>query len=310
MNEKNIEKFYDCIDQSAMLLYKHNKMPYLSGIVKTCENIMANEAVGEDKELNDKLNQLIQSIGDIEFNKEEIRKAFQYAVLKGMKHQNISNQMMTPESIGMLMGYLIQKLYDVPSFRIYDPLVGTGNLITSIANQLSQDVELIGVDHFGVSYELSQALFGLLGYGEHVFFQDTKTSKNIFADVIVSDFSAVPQAEIYDIINHQTMNIKPNGYFILMVDNAFFDALNIKTFVEEVNKQWYLFGMMVLPKEIFKVQEKTILILQDKGDHFIQPDSFMMVEIPEFKDVKALNYVITQLNQWFHKTKFYRYHQK
>ena len=310
MNETNIETFYDCLDQSAMLLYEHEKMPYLSGIVRTCENIIANEAMTDDKALNQLLNDQIKSISDIKFQKEEIRKAFQYAVLKGLKHQKISNQMMTPESIGMLMSYLIQKLYNTSHYRIYDPLIGTGNLITSIANQLQKDVELIGVDNFGISYELSQALFGLLGYGNQIFFQDTKTSSNINADLIVSDFSAIQQSEIYEIINHQSVNIKPNGYFIFMGDNIFFEALNVKEFVKEINKQWYMFGMMVLPKEIFKTQEKTIIILQDKGDQFVQPDSFMMVEIPGFKDANALNNVIGQLNQWFKKTKFYQYKNK
>jgi site-specific DNA-methyltransferase (adenine-specific) len=307
MNEKNIETFYDVLDESATRMYEELKTPYLEGIVRTCENIIAHDVLVEDETLRKELYTLIQSISDIEFQKEEIRKAFQYAVLKGLKQQKISNQMMTPESIGMLMSYLIQKLYDVDDFRIYDPLIGTGNLITSIANQIERDVELIGVDNFGMSYELSQALFGLLGYGNQIFYQDTKTSKNIYADVIVSDFSAIQQSEIYEIINYQTQNIKPNGYFIFMVDNIFFEALNVKEFVKDINKQWYLFGMMVLPKEIFKTQEKTIMILQDKGDRFIQPDSFMMVEIPGFKDAHALNDVIGQLNQWFKKTKFYRY---
>lgn len=307
IKEENIEKFFDVLDESAMLLYETLKTPYLTGIVRTCENILANESHTDDEVLNEKLNDILLSISDTEFQKEEIRKAFQYAVLKGMKHQKISNQMMTPETIGMLMSYLIKKLYDVDSLRIYDPLVGTGNLIVSIANQLEEDVELIGVDNFGVNYELSQALFGLLGYGNQIFFQDTKTSKHIQADVIVSDFSAIEQSEIYAIINHQTLNIKTNGYFIFMVDNVFFETLNMQEFVKEVNKQWYLFGMMVLPKTIFKTQEKTIIILQDKGPDFVQPNSFMMVEIPGFEDSHALNNVIGQLNQWFNKTKYYKY---
>lgn len=310
INEVNIETLYDVLDESATLLYERLKMPYLKGIVRTCENIIANSANTDNQEINDLLNQKIEKISHIEFQKEEIRKAFQYAVLKGLKHQKISNQMMTPESIGMLMGYLIQKLYDVNQLRIYDPLIGTGNLITSIANQIDYDVELIGVDNFGDSYELSQALFGMLGYGNQIFYQDTRTSSNIDADVIISDISAVQQSEIYDIINHQTKNIKDNGYFIFMVDNLFFEALNVKEFIKEINKRWYLFGMMILPEEVFKTQEKTILILQDKGKEFIQPDSFMMVEIPGFKDQNALANVIGQLNQWFNKTKFYKYNNK
>jgi len=307
MKEEHIEKFFDVLDESALIYYEHLNRSYIKGLIRTCENIIAQSVETDNGDLNKQLMEKIESINGIEFQKEEIRKAFQYAVLKGLKHEKISNQMMTPETIGMLMSYLIHKLYQVDQIRIYDPLIGTGNLITTIANQIEKDVDLIGVDNFGVSYELSQALFGLLGYGNQIFFQDTKTSKHIGADVIVSDFSAVQQSEIYDIINHQSLNINPNGYFIFMVDNLFFEALNVKEFVKEINKQWYLFGMMILPKDIFKTQEKTIIILQDKGDRFIQPDSFMMAEIPGFKDANALNQVIGKLNQWFKKTRYYQY---
>ncbi|MDA3931982.1 MAG: N-6 DNA methylase [Tenericutes bacterium] len=307
IKETNIETLYDVLDESAILMYEKFKMPYLKGLVRTSENIIANSVDTEDEEVNDILKEKILSISSINFQKEEIRKAFQYAILKGLKHENISNQMMTPESIGMLMSYLIQKLYDLKHITIYDPLIGTGNLLASIANQIDIDVELFGVENFGMSYELSQALFGMLGYGNNIFFQDTLTSKNINADMIVSDFSAVQQSEVYKIINHQLNNIKPDGYFIFMVDNMFFEALNIKEFIKEINKNWYMFGMMVLPKEIFKTQEKTIIILQNKDEKFVQPDSFMMVEIPGFKDSYALNNVIGQLNEWFKKTKFYQY---
>ncbi|MFO7969031.1 MAG: hypothetical protein R6U15_02825 [Candidatus Izemoplasmatales bacterium] len=306
VNQENIEKLYDVIDQSAVILYDKYKISYLKGIVKTCENIHANSADFSDEEINEELVELLNSIKDIDFKKEEVRKAIQYAILKGLKHEKISNQMITPESIGVLMSYFIQKLYDKKTYRIYDPLLGTGNLLATIANQIDKDVELIGVDNFGVSYELAKSLFGMLGYGDKVYFQDTLTSNNINADVIISDFSAVQQDQIYKIIDHQLNNIKSDSYFIFMVDNTFFKALNVKEFIEEISENWYLFGMIVLPNEVFKNQEKSMVILQNKGENFIKPDSFLMAEIPSFTDKDGLNKVIVQLNNWFNKTQYYK----
>ncbi|MCF7924890.1 MAG: hypothetical protein K9L64_07300 [Candidatus Izimaplasma sp.] len=306
INQENIEKLYDVIDASAILLYDRYKISYLKGIVKTCENIHANSATFPDEEVNIKLKELLNSINDISFQKEEIRKAIQYAILKGLKHQKISNQMITPESIGVLMSYFIQKLYNKQTYRIYDPLVGTGNLITTVANQIDRDIELIGVDNFGISYELAQSLFGMLNYGDKVFFQNTLTSNNINADVIVSDFSAIPQGDVYKIIEHQLHNLKLDSYFIFMVDNTFFEELNVKEFIKEINTNWYMFGMVVLPNEVFKNQEKSMIILQKKGDNFIQPESFLMAEIPSFNDKDGLNRVIIQLNNWFKKTQYYK----
>ncbi|MFW5794059.1 MAG: class I SAM-dependent methyltransferase [Bacillota bacterium] len=306
INQENIEKLYDVIDESAIILFDKYKIPYLKGIVKTCENIYANSADFSDKEINEELETLLNSIKDITFQKEEIRKAIQYAILKGLKHEKISNQMITPESIGVLMSYFIEKLYDKKSYRIYDPLLGTGNLITTVANQIEKDVELIGVDNFGISYELAQSLFSMLGYGDKVFFQDTLTSKNINADVIISDFSAVQQDQVYKIIDYQLNNLKPDGYFIFMVDNTFFKELNVKEFIKVISENWYLFGMVVLPNEVFKNQEKSMVILQNRGINFIQPDSFLMAEIPSFTDKEGLNKVIRQLNNWFNKTQYYK----
>lgn len=306
VNQENIEKLYDVIDQSAVILYDKYKISYLKGIVKTCENIHANSVDFSDEEINEELVELLNSIKDIDFKKEEVRKAIQYAILKGLKHEKISNQMITPESIGVLMSYFIQKLYDKKTYRIYDPLLGTGNLLVTIANQIDKDVELIGVDNFGVSYELAKSLFGMLGYGDKVYFQDTLTSNNINADVIISDFSAVQQDQIYKIIDHQLNNIKSDSYFIFMVDNTFFKALNVKEFIEEISENWYLFGMIVLPNEVFKNQEKSMVILQNKGENFIKPDSFLMAEIPSFTDKDGLNKVIVQLNNWFNKTQYYK----
>ena len=306
INQDNIEKLYDVIDESAIILYDKYKTPYLKGIVKTCENIYANSVSVSDEKINGELEELLKSIKDITFQKEEIRKAIQYAILKGLKHEKISNQMITPESIGVMMSYFIQKLYDKKSFRIYDPLLGTGNLITTVANQIDKDIELIGVENFGISYELAHSLFDMLGYGDKVYFQDTLTSKNINADVVISDFSAVQQDQVYKIIDYQLNNLLADGYFIFMVDNTFFKALNVKEFIKEISENWYLFGMVVLPNEVFKNQEKSMVILQNKGHNFIKPDSFLMAEIPSFNDKEGLNKVIIQLNNWFNKTQYYK----
>jgi site-specific DNA-methyltransferase (adenine-specific) len=100
IDQKRIEILFDCFDESATLLYTKYKLPYLEGLVKTCENIIANSVEEEYQEIAFELQTFLDKVSDIEFNKEEIRKAFQYACLKGFKHANISNQMITPESVG------------------------------------------------------------------------------------------------------------------------------------------------------------------------------------------------------------------
>jgi site-specific DNA-methyltransferase (adenine-specific) len=306
VNQGNVEKLFDCLDQSAILYYEKIKLPYLDGLVKTCENIVSNSVVEEDKELKDGLLDRIDTIKDIDFDKEEIRKAFQYACLRGLKHQNISNQMITPESIGIFFSYLVNKLYDTKKKIILDPLIGSGNLITSLANNIDSDVELLGVEMEHTYYKLSQALFGLLEYQENVFFQDVMTFSNVVADLLVTDFSGLDQDGIYRIIIHMHELLKSNGFFISVIDNSFFYAESLKDFIAEVKDKWHFFGMIVLPDAIFKNNKKSIFILQKIGEDFIKPEKFLVADIPDFNNQAEMIKVINQLNDWFERIEFYR----
>ncbi|MGD9761775.1 MAG: class I SAM-dependent methyltransferase [Candidatus Izemoplasmatales bacterium] len=304
--EANVEKLFDVLDESATLYYEKLKIPYLDGLVKACENIIANSVETKSSELNNDLQEKINRIKDIEFNREEIRKAFQYACLKGLKHQNISNQMITPESVSIFISYLVEKLYDLKDFIIFDPLVGSGNLITGLANNLSGgEITLIGVDREMMYYKLSQALFGMLEYGEAIFYQDVLTFNNILADLIVTDFSGVNQQDIYKIIKHVNSLLRDDAFFISVIDNEFFDDHLIKDFIYEVKDIWHFFGMIVLPMTIFKNNHKSIFILQKIGKNFIRPEKFLVADLPDFNNEMEMTKVINQINDWFEKIEFY-----
>lgn len=306
VREDIVEKLFDVLDQSASLYYELLKVPYLDGLVKTCENILANSVETELDELNIKLTELIKNLEGIDFDKEEIRKAFQYSCLRGLKHQGISNQMITPESIGIFFSYLVNKLYEVNSLSILDPLVGSGNLLAGLANNLDQDTVIFGIDNNYDYYKLSQALMGMLNYQENIFYQDILSFENIEVDLIATDFSGIGQNEIFDIIKHLNGLLKDNCFMISIIDNSFFDNELIKEFIYEVKDKWHFFGMIVLPESLFKVSRKSIFILQKIGDDFVKPDKFLVADLPDFNDEEKMITVINQLNDWFNKIKFLR----
>jgi len=304
VNQKNVELLFDCFDQSATLLYEKTKLPYLEGIVKTCENILADSANESSEELNQELEKIISTISQVEFDKEEIRKAFQFACLKGLKHKNISNQMITPESIGLFFSYLVEKLYERKDLVVYDPLVGSGNLITSMANNLEKSMTLIGVDKDLVFSKLTQALFGMLNYGEDVYFQDALTFSNIKANLIVTDFSGLSQTDVFQLIKYNKELLKDNSFLISVIDNSFFDSSLLKEFIYEVKNDWHFFGMLVLPETFFKNDKKSIFILQRIGKDFIKPNKFLMADLPDFNNQSETEKVIGQINDWFKQIEF------
>ena len=64
-----------------------------------------------------------------------------------MKESVQPNHQMTPDTIGMFIGYLLNKFIKNNTYRLLDPAVGTGNLLTAVMNQeLDKSVEGIGVE--------------------------------------------------------------------------------------------------------------------------------------------------------------------
>jgi len=306
VNQERVEALYDCLDESAILLYKTYKLPYIEAVVKTCENIIANSVEDEYYNIKDDLEASIAKIADVEFSKEEIRKAFQYACLKGFKHANISNEMITPETIGVFVNYLISQLYVKENLRILDPLVGTGNLLAIIANSLSGKNEIIGVDDDLDAYKLSSALFDMLDFGEQVYYQDTKSFVIHPIDLIVSDFSGIKEEDVYSIIGHHSKNVQEGGFLVGIFD---LDVVRDDVLVRQakvLNKLWKLFGYIKLPDNISKNSKKVIVIFQRDGKQVIQPKQFLLVELPDFTNAKAFKKVINQLNSWFKNTDFYK----
>lgn len=306
INQKHVEQLFDCLDQSATLIYSTNKMPYIEGLIKTCENILAHAVDDQFESIKIDLLSYIDDISEINFAKEEIRKAFQYACLKGFKHGQISNQMMTPETLGVFINYLITKLYAKPARSIIDPVVGTGNLLTSIANQMNERPELIGVDNNALFIQLSSALFDMLSYGDKTFYQDTLTFHYPPAELMVGDFSAIDSTKVYEIFRHHSQNLVSGGFMIAIVDQEVVEQTRLIAEAKAMHGLWHLFGLVQLPPDLFKAGSKSMMIMQKPGINVQKPTRFLWLELPSFQDQDAFKNVISQLNHWFSNTEFYK----
>ncbi len=306
IDQKNIEMLFDCFDESATLLYKTYKTSYIDGLVITCENIMANSIEDKYSDIKSELQVLLDKVTSIEFDKEEIRKAFQYACLRGFKHANISNQMITPETMGIFINYLISKLYTRKELIVLDPLVGTGNLITTIANNSDKKVSLIGIDSDEIMNKLSSALFDMLGYGDGIYCQDTLTYFGPQSDCIVADFSGIEETDAYRIIGHHGDNIQEGGFLIGIFNSDIIMPESLIEHSRELSETWKLFGLIGLPDKIAKNQNKSIVIFQRNGELVIIPHKFLLVGLPDFNEKDEMMKVIDQLNDWFKNTEFYK----
>ena len=98
--------------------------------------------------LNEESKEILKShyakLEGLEFTQEEIRKALQLAILKGLKSERVTNAVMTPDSIAMILGYLISKFMgDIKQAYMGDLTVGTANLLTAVLNHLGAEPQMV-----------------------------------------------------------------------------------------------------------------------------------------------------------------------
>lgn len=309
INPKNVEIVYDVLNDSAMLLYETNKTPYLKGIVFTCENILSQEVtqdVPDDVMLS--LLELLQKVKNVSFEKEEIRKAMQLCILKGFKHAKIGNQEMTPDTIGIFTAYLVDRLFPKEKeLLILDPLVGTGNYLTTIANNIDKLTTLVGIENHPDQYEIARAMFDMMDYGDELYFQDSKTFWNLEADLIVCDFSMDEESEDgyfpYEIIRHHQHNLKQNGYFLGVIYNDFFEKSTSTQFREELMETFDILGLIKLPDNLFKGLGKSLLLLQKRIPSDDEEKQFLLANIPSFEEEIPFQNALLKINLWFENRK-------
>ena len=305
VNQKHIEVIFEYIDSSAVIFFEELKIKYLDGITEAVNNLISDsvEQLVSPESISS-IKRLLLKVKSIDFQKEEVRKAMQLCILKGFKHQKRSNADITPDTIGIFMAFLVEKLYPkVKELLIFDPLVGTGNLITTVANQLKIPTHLIGVESDIESYHLANAMFDMMDYGDELYFQDTLLFYNLKADVIVTDFpySIVENGSYfpYDAINHHYNNLLVGGYLLAVIPNNFFEVPGSELFKDVIKDLWQVVGLVKLPDSLFKTIGKSIFILQKNGESVRKLEKALLADITSFEDEDLLQVQIAKINQWF-----------
>lgn len=304
---KNIELFYDYFDGIAMYLYDVNKHPYLESMNLAFQYLLEDDI---DFPLDDKglefVTQEKSKIIDVEFTPEEIRKSVQLGLLKGYKHMNVSNAFLTPDTIGLFMSYLIKKLYDEPIRFVLDPMVGSGNLVYTVLNDIEQEASVIGVDNDKLKCELARNLGDLMDYDNQIFMQDTLSFYANEMDLIVFDLPIQEEKKTYlpyQILSHHLDSLASEKFMFVVIENDFFDQEQMDIFKKEIDEKAHMFGLIKLSETLFKNAEKSILILQKKANKEDKLKDFLLINLPSFEDQEGMELTIQQIELWFEKRK-------
>jgi site-specific DNA-methyltransferase (adenine-specific) len=305
INKHNIEKFYDYFDEVANLLYENYHKTYLEGMNEAF-NLLLDDKFNEEyrQEDIDALKVAKTNISGIAFEREEIRKSVQLGLLKGYKHAYMSNALITPDTIGIFVGYIVEKLYKNQKLEnVLDPMIGSGNLIFTALNHMKKSLKIYGVDNDLLMCNLVRNIADLQEYKNEVFYQDTLTYFDQGFDLILTDLPISQDVDYfpYKAINHHIDSLTNGGYLIALIENDFFEKKDIKIFQSEVNKKAYMFGLIKLSETLFKNNPKSILIIRKKLEGEIPPKEFLLIDLPSFNDTEGINNSIIKIDEYFKK---------
>jgi site-specific DNA-methyltransferase (adenine-specific) len=319
-----VEILFTIIDETATLLKEELSCTYIEAVAETGENIFQQAILQENiSELNKKrLEKEYASILKRQYSSEEIRKAFQLSILKGMHEGAQVNHQMTPDAVALFIGYLVRKLNaSKEQFTIFDPAIGTGNLLTAIMNQnTGKSISAFGSDIDDLLIKLSYVNANLQEHNIQLFNQDSLEPLYVDpVDVVVSDlpYGYYPndvnasnyklKAEsghsyAHHLFIEQSMKYtKPGGYLLFLIPNALFDSPEAQKLNAFITENMYIQGLIQLPTTMFKQKEaaKSIFILQKKEDGIKAPKQALLANLPSFSNRDSMARMIQQIDQWF-----------
>jgi len=324
MKENTVELLFNNIDESTELLKDCLELSYLEALIETGENFFEGEILQE--EINDlhqeKLMLTIQQYNETTKDNESIRRAFQLAILKGMKQGVQTNHEMTPDGIAFIVSYLVGKFTDgKKDLKILDPAIGTGNLLLTILNA-SKDkfTESVGIDVDDVLVRIAFVVGNLLGHEIELFNQDSLAPLFVDpVDLVVCDlpigfYPNDERAKAYTLkakegmsfAHHlfieQSMNyLKSGGFFIGLVPNHLFTSEQSQALQNYINETGVIQGLIQLPLSAFKDErhQKSILIIRKNAENMKKPKHALLVDFPKLTNMKAVEDIMLQMNSWF-----------
>jgi site-specific DNA-methyltransferase (adenine-specific) len=321
-----VEQLFTLFNETALVLQEELSCTYLEALAETGENLFHGSILQDEiSEITEKrLNKQYKEINLENFTKEEIRKAYQLVILKGMKENVQPNHQMTPDSVGMLLSYLVDKFMTQSSFRLLDPAIGTGNLVTTVLNQLQKNVQSIGIDIDDLLIKLAYVNANLQEHPVELFNQDSLEPlfidpvDAVIADLPVGYYPNDVRALDYQLkaekghsyahhlfMEQSVRHTKSGGYLFFIIPNGLFEGDQAHQLRDFLKEEIIIQGVLQLPISLFKNKNaaKSILILQKKGEGIVAPKQALLANLPNLSSVVEMDNILKKIDKWFQDNK-------
>lgn len=304
---EKIEKLFGMMNTHAEKIEKEQDATFLEGILDALEAWLD---------------------GEVDFTvegatKEDIRKAVQIAILKGMRKGSQPNHQMTPDTLGLLVGYFVEQFFEErltkEKISIMDPAVGTGNLLLTVMNLLDGKVEATGVEVDELLVRLAAATADLTEQPVSLYRQDALQDLLANpADAIVCDLPVgyYPNDEValdyelcaaegmsyaHHLFIEQSVNYtKDGGYLFFLAPTHLFESEQSKQLHKYIKKHAWIQAIIQLPDTMFanKAHEKSIVILQKQGEGYKAPKEVLLAKVPNMQNKQALSMFFEKVQMW------------
>lgn len=321
MKKTNMETLFALIDDAVENIQQQENEPYLDSLVIVLECLYNNDVNISDDIQKQKIQQFIQDIELDYYKPEEIKTAIEFAILKGMRNSTQQQHFMTPETVSLLIAYLAEKLFaGKETLRVFDPACGTGSLLSTVIKQVKKKTTAFGSEIDPTLIRLALVTANLYEEPIEFFHQDSLRPflldpvDLVVADLPVGYYPDDLRANEYELhaeqghsyAHHlfieQSMNYtKEAGYLIFVIPDFLFDSDQSDKLHAYLQQHAHIVGVLRLPDSAVKSDKngKSLLVLQKKGQQTSTPKQPLLVHLPSFKNTKAMNDILDQMNSWF-----------
>ena len=303
---EKFEQIFNIINGQAEK-FEQQDMTYLDGVLATLEDTLD---------------------GSFEWQvegatKEDMRKAIQIAILKGMRKNTQPNHQMTPDTLGLLVSYFVEQFYDKElangTISVADLALGTGNLLFTLMNALEGKIEATGVEVDELLIRLAAATGDLTQQPVTLYRQDALESLLVDpVDAIVCDLPVgyYPNEEVaidYELcaaegmsyshhlfIEQAMKHTKEGGYLFFLAPATLFESEQAKDLHKFIKKHAWIQAVIQLPESMFssRAHEKSILILQKQGAELKAPREVLLAKVPNMTNKQALAMFFEKVQMW------------
>lgn len=301
------EQIFKYVNDYAEKLVTTNEQDYLEALRQTLEDT-----------LDGKFEWQVEGA-----TKEDMRKAIQIAILKGMRKSAQPNHQMTPDTLGLLVAHFVEQCFEQQlqqgSISIVDPALGTGNLLFTVMNALGGKVQATGVEVDDLLIRLAAATGDLIEQPVTLFRQDALEKLLVDpVDAVVCDLPVgyYPNEEValdyelcakegmsyaHHLFIEQAMNYtKEGGFAFFLIPANLFETEQAKQLHKFIKGHAWIQAVIQLPENLFasRAHEKSILILQKQSEQLKAPREVLLAKVPNMSNREALAMFFEKVRMW------------